>query len=72
MSTLFEMTKINPRLAASFLEQLNISKISLKSSTAESTSKKEKQIDSTKLAFETVNGIKDSDTRTGIEVHEQD
>ena len=54
------MTKVDPKLAASFLEQLNISKISLKSSNADSTPDKQGQMDPTKLSFEVVPGIENS------------
>ena len=57
--TLIDLTKVDPKLAASFLEQLNISKISPNSSTAESTPKKQKKMDPTKLAYATVGGSKD-------------
>ena len=57
------MTKVDPKLAASFLEQLNISKISPKSSTAESTPEKQEKMNTIKLAFGTVGGPKDAEPR---------
>ena len=59
--TLIDLTKVDPKLAASFLEQLNISRISPKSSTAESTPEKQEKIGPTKLAFATVGGPKEVD-----------
>ena len=59
--TLIDLTKLDPKLAASFLEQLNISKISPKSSKAESTPEKQGKIDPTKLAFATDGGHKEAD-----------
>ena len=63
--TLIDLTKLDPKLAASFLEQLNISKISPKFSTAELTPEKLGKIDSKKLAFATARGPKEVDP--GIE-----
>ena len=60
---LTDLTKVDSKLDTSFLEQLNISKISPKSSTAESTPEKQEKIDPTKLAFVTVQGPKDADIR---------
>ena len=59
--TLIDLTKLDPKMAASFIEQLNISKILPKSSTAESTPEKLGKIDPTKLAFTTARGPKEVD-----------
>ena len=59
---MIDLTKLDPKLAASFLEQLNISKISPKSSTAESTPEKIGKIDPTRLAFATARGPKEVDS----------
>ena len=60
MGTLIDLIKVDPKLAANFLEQLNISKISPQSSTADSNPDKQGQIDPTKLSFDLVHGVKDS------------
>ena len=59
--TLIDLTKVDPKLTASFLEQLNIYKISPKSSTAESTPEKQEKMDPTQLALATAGGPKDVD-----------
>ena len=61
--TLIGLTKVDSKLNASFLEQLNISKISPKSGMTESTPERQEKINPTKLSFKAVHKTKESDAR---------